>query len=607
MRTYGARAVTAFSAAATRPRDPLEPYVRTRRRVACRSVQRIMALLGMAVVLAACGGLPTSGPVEAGEPIRAQRGERAINILAASPQEGDDEIEIVEGFLAATGSYAPGYTIARRYLTDDASSRWNPNQQIQVYDHRVGYSVSQIAPGELSVSLPLVATVDADGTYRRATAGTTVELAVGLREVAGEWRISQPPPGLVLSEFDFHREFGTFDVYFPEPSGEILVPDQVVLPLRGSLTTLLVQAVLDGPSGWLAPAVRTAFPEGTRLAIPSVSVEGDLARVELSEEAKSAVSLERTRMAAQLVTTLERVGINAVGIQVDGTPLVVPGAPEGIVQASAVAGFDPATPARGSTVYAIRDGAVVAVVGDKTEPVGGPLGTGAVRARSVAVSLDGSRIAVVDETGRRLVVSGLEPNDQPTDASMGSDLSAPTWGPAGLVWVADRDQQGSRLLVSDGTTTDVVQGVDLTGLRIESIKMAPDGVRLLMLVNTEGRSQVRVGLVRRPDAGKGTSGMQLVTLREVPLDFSMVTNAVWSDSQQITVLGGMPDAPVGPHQVDINGFSVNSQGTIPAASSLAAAPGKPLIVGTSDGKLVKQDGLRAWTPVGEGQLPTYPG
>jgi Lipoprotein LpqB beta-propeller domain/Sporulation and spore germination len=588
-------------------RDPLERWVPTRRNVAHRSVQRIMVLLVMGLLLASCGGLPTSGPVEAGQPIRAQSGERSINILAASPQEGDDEIEIVEGFLAATGSYAPGYTIARRYLTDDASSRWDPSQQVQVYDQDIGYSVSQVAPGEVSVSLPLVARVDTDGTYRRATPGTTVELIVGLQEVAGEWRISLPPPGLIVSEFDFNREFGSFDVYFPEPSGEVLVPDQVVLPLRGSLTTLLVQGLLDGPSSWLAPAVRTAFPEGTTLAIPSVSLEGDLARVELSEEAKSAAPLERSRMAAQLATTLEQVGIGAVAIEVDGTPLAVPGAPEGVVQTAAVAGYDPATPARGSTVYAIRDGIVVAVVGDKTEPVAGRFGTGEVRARSVSVSLDGSRIAVVDETGRRLMVSGFEADDPLTDVAMGTDLSAPSWGPAGLVWVADRAAQGSRLLVSDGATTDVVQGVDLTGLRIESLKMAPDGVRLLMLANSEGRSKVMVGLVRKPDVGKGTSGVQLLSMREIPLDFTVVTDAVWSDSQLVSVLGGMPDAPVTPYQVDINGFSVTSHGSVPGATTLAAAPGMPLVVGTGDGKLVKLDSLRAWTTLGEGQFPTYPG
>jgi hypothetical protein len=595
------------SARLSRPHDPLYRSPATRRRVAAVSVQRIMVLVAVAGLLAACGGLPTSGPVEAGQPIRAQSGERSINILAVSPQKGDDEIEIVEGFLAATGSYASGYAIARRYLTDDASSRWDPSQQIQVYDHRVGYSVSQVAPGQVSVSVPLVATVDSEGTYRRAAPGATVELTVGLQEVADEWRISMPPPGLVVSEFDFNREFGTFDVYFPEPSGEVLVPDQVVLPLRGSLTTLLVQGLLDGPSTWLAPAVRTAFPEGTTLAIPSVSLEGDLARVELSEEAKSAAPLERSRMAAQLVTTLEQVGISAVGIQVDGTPLAVPGAPDGVVQRSAVAGYDPAAPARGSTVYAIRDGIVVAVVGEKTEPVGGLFGTGEVRARSVSVSLDGSRIAVVDETGRRLVVSGFEPSDPLTDLSTGTDLSAPTWGPAGLVWVADREAQGSRLLVSDGATIDVVQGVDLTGVRIESLKMAPDGVRLLMLANSEGRSQVMVGLVRKPDAGKGTSGVQLLSVREIPLDFSVVTDAVWSDSQQVSVLGGMPDAAVTPYQVDINGFSVTSQGSIPGASALAAAPGMPLVIGTSEGKLLKLNGVHAWTTLGEGQSPTYPG
>ena len=55
-----------------------------------RTGGRLTPTIVAALLLAACGDLPTSGTVEAGEPIRAQNGERAINILAASPQEGDD-------------------------------------------------------------------------------------------------------------------------------------------------------------------------------------------------------------------------------------------------------------------------------------------------------------------------------------------------------------------------------------------------------------------------------------------------------------------------------------------------------------------------------------
>ena len=43
----------------------------------------------------------------------------------------------------------------------------------------------------------------------------------------------------------------------------MLVPAPVIVPLSGSgLATLLVSTLVSGPTPWIAPAVRTAFPEG---------------------------------------------------------------------------------------------------------------------------------------------------------------------------------------------------------------------------------------------------------------------------------------------------------------------------------------------------------
>jgi hypothetical protein len=389
----------------------------------------------------------------------------------------------------------------------------------------------------------------------------------------------------------------------------VLVPDQVVLPARGTQSTLLVRSLLDGPSSWLAPAVRTAFPDGTQLGIQSVSIEEGIAQVELTAQARTAASIDKTRMAAQLAMTLKQVpGVTSVAIQADGAPLVIPGSPDGVVEVAAAPSYDPPTPAGASTVYAVRDGAVVTVLGDATQPVGGALGTGQVRARSVGVSLDLRRAGVVDETGRTLLVGGFEGASAPLPAASGTDLSAPTWDRTGLVWVADRTANGSRLLVSDGERADVVTGVDLSGSWVESVRMSPDGVRLLMVVRSEGRTKLLVGLVRRPEGDTATAGIQLVSTREVPLDFSSVADAVWADTQKVSVLGGLPDAPAEPYVVDISGATAASQGVVVGAVSLAAAPDKPLVIGTADGELqLRSRETGQWTVVGQGALPTYPG
>jgi len=565
-------------------------------------------LILAALLLTGCGGLPTSGPVEAGEPIQAQEDERSVNVGSFGPRDGDDEVDIVGGFLANTGSYEPGYRVAREYLTQQAGTQWDPFSLIQVYDASVDYGLTKIGPGQVALTAPVVATVDAQGTYRTSPPGQTTEIDVSLEQVDGQWRISAPPSGLLLSTFDFNREFASYDVFFFDPSGDVLVPDQVVLPARGTQSTLLVGSLLDGPSSWLAPAVRTAFPDGTQLGIQSVSIEEGIAQVELTAQAKTAATIDKTRMAAQLAATLKQVpGVTSVAIQADGAPLVIPGSPDGVVEV-ATPSADPSTPAGASTVYAVRDGAVVTVLGDATQPVGGVLGTGQVRARSVGVSLDMRRAAVVDETGRTLLVGGFEGANAPVPAASGTDLSAPTWDRTGLVWVADRTGSVSRLLVSDGARADVVTGVDLSGSWVESVRMSPDGVRLLMVVRSEGRTKLLVGLVRRPEGDTVTAGIQLVSTREVPLDFSSVADAVWADTQKVSVLGGLPDAPAEPYVVDISGATAASQGVVVGAVSLAAAPDKPLVIGTADGELqLRSRETGQWTVVGQGALPTYPG
>lgn len=565
-----------------------------------------LALGGL--LLAGCGGMPTSGPVVAGEDIAAQSGLPPISIVAEPPRAGSDEVGIVEGFVLATGSYAPGFAVAREFLAPGVAAQWDPGSQIQVFDADRGYALALTAPGQVTVTLPLVGTVSPEGTYEVAAPGTVVEQPVALEQVEGEWRISGPPTGLLVSAYDFDREYSSFDVWFPEPSGDVLVPDQVVLPLRGSRATLLVQALLDGPSSWLAPAVRTAFPDGTALAVRAVEVDDGVARVSLSDQARQVEGLERSRMAAQLGVTLRQVpGLEAVRIEVGGSELVVAGADDGVVALSSVGSFEPAAPSSGSTVYAVRDGAVVSVLDDRTEPVGGPLGKPDVRAQSVAVALDSSRAAVIDESGRNLSVAGFTASDLLTLAATGTSLSTPTWDRSGLLWVADRTATGSRLLVSDGARVDQVEGIGLEGVRVETVRMAPDGVRLLMVVSSGGRTRVQVGLVRGPDEGPRTLGVQLLSLRELELPLGTVLDAAWSGTQQISLLGGEPDTELEPYQVDLSGADLAGQGSLAGATALAAAARNPVVLGTADGRLLAQDGLGGWGAVGEGRRPTYPG
>ena len=80
----------------------------------------------------------------------------------------------------------------------------------------------------------------------------------------GEWRISDPPNGLIMLEPDFERLYVERDVFFLDPTGQRVVPDPRLLIKGDAQPTALVQRILDGPSG--ADRGRRAQPADRRPA-----------------------------------------------------------------------------------------------------------------------------------------------------------------------------------------------------------------------------------------------------------------------------------------------------------------------------------------------------
>ena len=130
----------------------------------------------------------------------------------------------------------------------------------------------------------------------------------------GEWRISTPPAGLMVAEFAFSSFYQSYNLYFVG-NGSALVPDPIYLPnLRNqaSIASVLMRALLNGPSDWLAPAVTSAIPEGTALSVDAVTITDGVAEVALSDNVLSLNDGQRTLMAAQVLYTLQPTGIQGV-------------------------------------------------------------------------------------------------------------------------------------------------------------------------------------------------------------------------------------------------------------------------------------------------------
>jgi hypothetical protein len=566
-------------------------------------VRRLLGVTVVALSLAGCVAVPTSGPVVEGRPAGDPVPPPNVAVLPAGPRPGDEPVAVVEGFLSSMASYEPGYTTAREFLTPDASAAWRPESGIAVYAAAEGARrVSQTDTGVRTVLAP-VAQVGPDGAYTAVDPEADLVLDFEMERVDGEWRIASPPEGLVMTSFDFNREYDAFASYFFDPSFTVLVPDLTYLPVRGNVPTLLAEDLLGGPSRWLDPAVRSALGPGVALASGAVPVAGGTARVDLTDQVAAASAQQRDRLAAQLAWTLQQApGVTDVEILANGQPLPLPSSDLGVVSAEAFAYLDPAAIPAGAQLFAVSDGAVITVGQEQARPVPGPLGAPGLF-RSVGVNVTGTKAAAVSSDGTTLTWAGLAQDAATTAVVTGSDLGVPAVDRNERAWVVDREDATSQVLVVDGREPPaVVPAEGLEEVRVERLAVAPDGVRLAAVYVDGAERRLALALVVAQPDGSVAIGQ----VRDLAVEGVDPVDVAWASATALALLA-LEDGESQPYLVELSDGALSARGQVSDAVSLAAAPGQALVIGTGEGRLLRQDPLQEWVPVVDGTAPTYPG
>lgn len=564
-----------------------------------RAGRAALALLAaVSAVLSGCATIPTSGPIQQGPVVGVGAGDQIAQVIARKPDPGMSPEQIVRGFQEATASADPRYDTARLYLTPDAAATWRPDSGVAVYDE-TGLATS--AKGSIvTQDGVLSATISDEGQYsvvappRRTTWNYTLA-----KNPSGEWRIAQLPQGLLLGPGDIARSYRSFDIFFFSRDFSTLVPTPVTLPVSTSAqATQLVQRLLLGPTPWIAPAVSTAFPQGTRLALGAVPVTDGVADVSLSSEVLNADDATRQKLSGQLVWTLRQVPeISSVRISVNGQPLAVSGvaSPQPINSWSLL---DPDLLPPSATAYAVAAKGVVALGGKEPTPVGVT-----PRLRTPGVSLDSTQIAGTSADGRTLYVGRLVDGAEAEKRYVGNDLSRPSWDRTGAVWVADR---GTGLVQVRGDKETVVPVVGApTGFRdreISAVAVSRDGTRMALLVHRGALVEPWLARIeRRGDAVTVSSPLRIDNQITASLDLA------WADATTLVVLATGSAAP---ELLEITvGSSLVRRQAAPdaAATTVAAAPG----AGRAD---LVADRTSTWRQTGTGWAriegvtdPVYPG
>lgn len=578
------------------------------------------AVLAVAAVVAGCSEIPTSGPVMDAGAVGPQPDDQPdyVDVREAPPRAGMTPLEIVNGFIDAMASHQPGYEIARQYLTEEAAGEWDPAAGVTVF-YEARPPTEPVGEDTVRVGMTVHGQVGADGSFTESETEKR-EFDLQLEEVDGEWRIANPVPGILIADFSFDREYQPRNVYFFDPGLEVLVPDVVYLPrtANDAAATLLAQSVLAGPTDWLAPAVRTAFPEGTALELDSVPVRNGVATVELGPDVALAAPDERERMAAQLTWTLGVLPeVEAVEVLSDNLPLIqgAPLSPDD----PAMRQYDPAVLAPESVLYALGGAGVVASVGDgeDLQPVAGPLGELA-GAREVAVNIGANRAVVItdgpDGTGSQVQIASFGEGEVLQPLFQGVDLSSLAWDRSGLVWAVDHGVDGPGVVVyrPDGDPVEVL-APQLAGLDVDRLAVSPDGVRVALTVS----GQAMVGNVIR-DADS-TATLRIEQLRPIGprTDDGVARDVAWSASSPTWSAADtvviLFEATTGTSGVQPYYAALSGQEAVPRGLQakdgvrVAGTPGLPVVVETGDGVLLRQETSNTWADIGPARSPAYPG
>lgn len=503
------------------------------------------------VVLAGCAGIPSSGPVQRVAEDRGL-GQSTVRYAPVGPSRGASPQQIVRGYLDAMLAYPVSTGTAAKYLTPRAADEWQSSEGVTVYSKpqaTLGAVLLDYPRAAVQVDLRVneAARLDRQGHFTRVDGRSRSSYV--LEKVKGQWRITNPQKGVMVTRTYYGDYFRPFPLYFFDASGKRLVPDVVHLAVGDQLSTGLVTSLARGPAR--TPGTLRTYVPGAGALRPSVTVgHDDVADVEFSTSLAKLSAAERDRLAAQIVWTLRSVpGLKGVRIFGSGAVLLTSG--EHVNPVDSWAQFGP--PAAEPHPSAVVDDKVVEIDGDAVRPISGRWGRDAGGAVDAAV--DDDAVAAVMRGRRQVRVTDRE-GDKPFGVD-GAGFITPEWDD-GRLWLVDRKSSGAtRVRIVEGKRTRTLPASGLRGLRVSSIALAPDGGRYAVTGRDGRRTSIYVGPVERDKRDRLTG---LGTPRRLSIAVDDPRSIDWVSMTRVGFLGGS-DAGVQLYAVAIDGTGLTGGDT----------------------------------------------
>lgn len=417
--------------------------------------------------LAACATLPTLNSNQLGPEVQQDSNNDTLYYSPTGPLENATQEQVISGFFYAGNGPQDDYAVAREFLTPNFASKWKPANEtlIQSGNTRV---VSNTGT-KVQIEIPFDARITSDGTYKSTPKSSQI-IEVRLLQVAGQWRISAAPNLTILLRPNFNVLFEPVSIYFWDPTLSYLVPELRWFPTKAALATRVTNALLKGPSSWLAPSVQNMIPEGTKLNINSVTVTQGAATVDLSAKALEIPESRRPYLKSQLLATLGGIdGISDVIISIQRTRQEI---------ATGTSGM-PSSPST-LPIVLTKDSLIRFVGSSPLEiSVANEL-VADVQARGFSLSSDESLLALLGDKGVYVYSLGLIGVKGKLIDSR-ARLINPTIDPFDRIWTT-ASTRGSEMFVSSvgGEQSRLASPLG-ESVAVKAMALSPEGTRLAIL------------------------------------------------------------------------------------------------------------------------------
>jgi hypothetical protein len=569
-----------------------------------RDLPILITTLLILALLAGCAAVPASSDLQVVRSMPVGSGSTA----PAGPQRGVDPFRLVREFIEATGSPANGHAAARAFLSRGAAANWNDRAGLTVVEDAPGAAPQAGSAGgvrRIRVGGSRLGVLTADGSFVPAAGAFSIPLDVITEH--GEWRITNPPPGVLVEASAVQRNYRQVRVSFVDPNRGTLVPDLRWVPAQpaSTLPGRVLDLLLAGPSERLAGAVRTSIPEGTRLR-SNVLVSRSGRTVINLNGVEALTDAQRRLVAAQIVSSLDGLVPVPMRLLADGEPLV-PAQAEW--RSADIAAYAAPTGPRPDVPGQVVIGGRLRRLDGTAAP--GSAGAGQLAVLSAASSNPGGELlaaVVAGPSGRPQLRVGPTVGDLaevPVDAVT---MTRPTWRPSGTeVWTVldGRTVVGVALSGAGPPLTYQINATDLTRLgTVSELRSSRDGVQVAAVVG--GRLVVAAVVTE--------SGVVSLRHPQVLRDGSLPPTASvdWARPELLVVASAGPSPQVS--SVSVDGLTVRQWSATNLTGPLTdvvAAPGREVLLADATGLWAYSDTQEVWEPllggIGPGSVPLYPG